>query len=731
MAINVVNLSPSSWQITIGDAPTILDLSPAVKSFEIGHPLAEIKTPLTWSGQMVLSERLVSSAAVSSAALTESIDDEINPGRWEMGAHPIRLYINGLHILTCRIGDDYAYNEVTREAAASLTDKLGLIDREHPSEPLADEFDSRAQKIQVGNSGALQIGVLPWPEFARHILRQSQTKLVSPILSPADLLTDGLDTSLKHGRSRIVGQPSLDGYSAAQYDASGSPARAIQEVFLLRQRWVWCNKNEQIDNKPYPIDLGTNPIAAIALEDLIAYERLPSPDPVKANSISVGGTGVERDTSGDVGEDGSEPWPKIFVKLGSDVNEDGDPIPGSEVELERKQVDKPAISRSGARWTKRQRERVWQSKGSAFPDQHAGSNTQFLRDDLSRIIRYDDEGFPLSATESTLTARGTLNYELFEDDTNLVEALAVESWRYNDRKQPISYRRQRQVPAFAITDSTESSNPRTSELEVIDWESIGVDSVRQVRLVWKAYGQGEGQEPFELVLDAGASGTELLPAPPAPPMLDASEAIKVFRRSITVRSSSSTPSDLPPEVYELNYVNNDEVLQNAGELILTLKRQRERRRRTTHAWIAALADYRPFRRIDLHTGAFVIDGLQIQIAEGSGVQVSYSANKVGTIPAVVKPKIELATTPGTPVTEPSIPPYVPPTPVPHYAIEFEPPGAEVIDREPGYDYVHAPDEGLTLETAASELGVVSWAFPLVLERDWSNLTLEDWIVLAG
>ena len=719
MVLNVVNLTPDSWRLTIGDDG--LDLTRAVLSLEIEHPLAEIKTPLTWSGQLTLSDRLH-----PSEALAESMDDEVNPGRWQMGAHPIRLYINGLHLLTCRIGDDYTYNEVTREAQASLTDKLGLINRDHPREILGDEFESRGTSVQYGSTQEFRFGILPWPEFAKHILRQSQTTLSSPILSPDDLLTGGLSTSVSGGG--LPGQPRIDGYSATQYDTNANPAVAIQEVFALRQRWVWCNRDEKIQSTRYPVNGRSGALAGIPLQDLIQYERFPAPDPVKAESVSASGSGIERDTN-----DAQEVWPQIIEKLGADTDGDGNAVPGSEVILERKRIDRPRISGGRGGWSRTQRERIWQAKGVAFPEQQAGNNSLFLREDRTKRTRYDGEGFPRSSTTTIRQARGTISPDLFEDDVSLVTTTESERWVYTDQMQPLDYRRTRLVPSFALSGETTSSALRISETESIDWERIGTGVVRQVRRVWKARGEGEGEEPFQLVLDENSSTNELLSAPPAPPMLDATKAVRVRRFSVRVRSNNDNNS-LPPEVYDFNYINNRQSLENAAELVLALKKQRERRRRVTHAWLNVLANYEPFQRIDLHNRAFIIDGLGLSIAvQDNGVQlaVSYSANSLGAIAEISKPKIPLAAAPGIPVTPPPEPTYTPPPPAPHYTVELDPPDEEPVERDPAYSYYHAPASEFSLSSGADEFGDASWAFPVVLGVNWENLTFDDWLAMAG
>jgi hypothetical protein len=118
-----LNFSVSNWQLTIGDDNW--DITHLVSQFTLRRPRAEISTPYSWQGSLVLENPL------NPALLAESLDDLENPQRWAIGIHAIKVRIEGRLITTLRI-KKYFYDEDNLAGQAELTDQLGLRDFESP-----------------------------------------------------------------------------------------------------------------------------------------------------------------------------------------------------------------------------------------------------------------------------------------------------------------------------------------------------------------------------------------------------------------------------------------------------------------------------------------------------------------------------------------------------------------------------------------------------------------------
>ncbi|WP_016949760.1 hypothetical protein [Anabaena sp. PCC 7108] len=116
-----LNFAVPNWQLTIGD----WDITHLVSQFTLQRPRVEISTPYSWQGSFVLDESL------NPELLAESLDDLVNPQRWAIGMHPIRVSIDGRLITTCRI-KRYFYDEDRYTGQAEITDQLGLRDFESP-----------------------------------------------------------------------------------------------------------------------------------------------------------------------------------------------------------------------------------------------------------------------------------------------------------------------------------------------------------------------------------------------------------------------------------------------------------------------------------------------------------------------------------------------------------------------------------------------------------------------
>jgi hypothetical protein len=125
--LNLTNLdkdiSPGQFKVLVGG----LDFTSFVTQVGIRRPKAEINTPYSWEGELVLSE------PINATLLPESLDDLQNPARWAIGVHPIQIYFGGVLFVTLRI-HRYFYDEKSRQGKAQLTDQLGLRDYMTPAE---------------------------------------------------------------------------------------------------------------------------------------------------------------------------------------------------------------------------------------------------------------------------------------------------------------------------------------------------------------------------------------------------------------------------------------------------------------------------------------------------------------------------------------------------------------------------------------------------------------------
>ena len=85
---------PIGSQLLMGNAPNVLDLTPAIAGFNLAQPLADLSKPLIWSASITLESVL---------DFPESFEKADNYSRWQRGKHPIRLYLYSTLICTLRL----------------------------------------------------------------------------------------------------------------------------------------------------------------------------------------------------------------------------------------------------------------------------------------------------------------------------------------------------------------------------------------------------------------------------------------------------------------------------------------------------------------------------------------------------------------------------------------------------------------------------------------------------
>jgi hypothetical protein len=117
----VLNFTPRSRQITIGG----YDFTDFVMNFKISRPLFDFGKAYSWTGDMTLV------TVLDGTTPPQSFDDWSNAQFWEIGYHPVVIWVNGFKVATLRI-TEYQWDEDDRLATLSLGDILTVSEWRSP-----------------------------------------------------------------------------------------------------------------------------------------------------------------------------------------------------------------------------------------------------------------------------------------------------------------------------------------------------------------------------------------------------------------------------------------------------------------------------------------------------------------------------------------------------------------------------------------------------------------------
>jgi hypothetical protein len=323
---------------------------------------------------------------------------------------------------------------------------------------------------------------------------------------------------------------------------------------------------------------------------------------------------------------GKKIWPKFFLNEGQDYDSDGRPIRGSVVILEEKEVRKPVITGSPKTgYTKRQVEIIRRSRGSVFPDTYPGSDVLFTAETKTIVSNYDREGYPLTETETIKRARGVINNDLHPGDTNL-DPVAIQTsgtWSYYADRIPRSHSVSTTGPGYGITGNGEDTGPEFYSSKQTNWERLGFEQYNEVVRGYKAVGDGEF--PFDRLIDDSQTSTRPLEGVPNPPMLDIQEPVGVRRYTFTLQSRPIGDQSAleAPEIVELPYVTNAHTARAAALFVATRKEHQRRPMAIGHPWVDGFHNYRPLKRVDIGSGAYLVDSLQLSGNADDGIKLEY------------------------------------------------------------------------------------------------------------
>lgn len=625
MHLNFLQPPATSW--TLGD----LDITPIVAEFAVRQPIAEIATPLIWSGDMTLAQRL-------GPPFPESLHELENPLRWERGQHPLVVRFWGAKFCTLRIAE-YFYDEDTFTARAALTDILGLLDFRSPP--------AECEGIVVGSQNK-------WQNIIKILLLQGSEIDGLPYLQEDNIL---FDSNLP------------DGFYESPIIKTGSYIKTAQEIAGGHGCFLWVDADENVRISRYPVNTPA-PINVLSRAQVDLYQRQPAPEG-PFDKVIVTGTKecVANCPKGD---------PPVLETYG--VLDGQKIVTGRETRTTKESgTSKLVVS------VKKE-----QALGDMFPDEHKGKISLVVSEQSEETHFYDAEGRTKKIVTRKDLPRGIALPDIPKyqgSDTLLTDAEKVEEEFFYGNASDGT----REAAGGQGTPATDDGVchrkvlttwgrfPITvdASMDIFDdagysgliireeveerWqggENVQPDAEKPPCLRWRytrtTKRRGTTESTLNIVRDGETQTTTRKgPGALATVQLESSEDSTPSggptrepdapMGTVALKGEASlTPANyqtFAPRQSEVNvsWLTSNANAQRLAELLAKLQWQRRFSRFISHPvyeWFAL--GWRPFIRLDVHKGSWIVDGLAIACAGGEA-EFSWIGNLLGEIPEIPIP----------------------------------------------------------------------------------------------
>jgi hypothetical protein len=625
---------PPDFQLLMGDAPNVLDLTPALASFNLAQPLCALGTPLIWSASITI-------AAV--AGFPESLDKVDNFSRWQRGKHPIRLFLYGELIVTLRLRS-YHYDADTGMAEITATDLLGLLDFERTASANAS-FKTQSKVVY---DGPLLYPFMPRLLALRNVLINGSVLNGVQYIRDEQIITSNLPDRQPNG------QP--DGFTVDQGTGKTNPIVHAQEIVDGLGFWAWCDPEESIRFAKYPTD-AVVPARRYAYGEVEEFKpKEPDFDASPPSTVTAIGTHI------------------VSVKVLNKSNpEEARLIPPGfgvsyPIVTEAKGDDGIVVQRTtryGSANDPYNRVIVEKSLASLMPDDHPDDNTLIVANDRSNTADYNEQGYLDQLTTIDLQPLGAIASETFPGETAFGETLTTESWRYDSNGVPLEKEIISVRPGYAVFgDEAAGSGATFYEGEVETWTPIGTRKYEHLIVKSKPRGTiADTKNPYDATPSiVQPTEPDFLDAPPSAPRKPATDP--------AVAKPQKADANVAPKGETEGYAGRKSIirfsccigLDNAAA-IAQQQAHIEWQRHAAYNVVRPfdpLCDLKfvPLQREDVHNRSLVRDGYTITIGS-DGLSVAYTGNLMGKIAAIPQPYEAPAIVPILPTIAVPVPPAMP------------------------------------------------------------------------
>jgi len=603
---------PIGSQLLMGNAPNVLDLTPAIAGFNLAQPLCALSKPLIWSATIMLNAVL---------GFPESLDKVENYARWQRGKHPIRLYLYSTLICTLRL-KTYHFDADTGQAEISATDILGLLDFDRTASANAS-FKTQSQIIYNGP--------LLYP-FMPRLLALKNVLINGSVLNGVQYLLDSQIITSNLPDRQPNGQP--DGFTVDQGTGKTNPINHAQEIVDGLGYWMWCDPQENIRFAKYPID-AVAPARRYAIAEVEEFKpKEPDFDESPHATVTAIGTQI------------------VNVKVLNKSNPEEARLipPGFGVEypiVTEAKGDGGIVVQRTTRYGNEKdpynRVIVEKSLSSLMPDDYPDDGTLIIANDRTNTADYNDQGYLIQLTTVDLQPLGAIASDTFPGETALVATLTTESWRYDSNgvpkeKEIISLR-----PGYAVfADKAAGGEPTFYGGELETWTPIGCRKYEHLIIKTQPRGTiADAANPFDATPSiVQPTEPDFMDAPPEGPRKPASDPV--------VARPQKGEAKVAPDGEALTHTGSSEIIRfscciglDNAQAIAQQQANIEWQRHAAYNVVRPfdpLCDlgFVPFQREDVHNRSLIRDGYTIAIGS-DGLSVAYTGNLIGTIATVPAP----------------------------------------------------------------------------------------------
>ena len=622
---------PAGSQLLMGDAPNVLDLTPAIAGCKISQPLADLKQPLNWSATITLEAVL---------GFPESLDKVDNHARWQRGKHPIRLYLYSTLICTLRL-KTYHFDADTGQAEITATDLIGLLDFERTVSANAN-FKASAQVVY---NGPLLYPFMPRVLALKNVLINGSLLNGVQYLQDAQIITSNLPDRQPNGQ--------LDGFTVDQGTGKTYPIQHAQEIVGSIGYWMWCDAAENIRFAKYPTQ-AVAPVRRYAYSEVEEFKpKEPDFDESPPATVTAIGTQI------------------VSAKALNKNNPDDKKLipPGFGVEypiVTEAKGDGGIVvqrtTRDGSDSDPYNRVTVEKSLSSLMPDDHPDDNSLVVANDRTNTEDYDDQGYLIQRTTVDLQPLGVIAKNSFPGETALTDTVTTEIWTYDDDGVPLQKEISSVRPAFAVfDDDAAGGSPTFYEGEIETWTAIGTRTYEHQVIKTIAKGRiADAANPYDATPSiVQPTEPEFINAPPQAPRKPATDPV--------VAKPQKAEAKVAPNGEAITHTGNSEIIRfsccvglDNAKAIAQLQANIEWQRHAAYNVVRPFdplcdLNFVPFQREDVHNRSLIRDGYTIAIGS-DGLSVAYTGNLMGTIATIPEPYEAPAIVPNLPTVAVPIPP---------------------------------------------------------------------------
>jgi hypothetical protein len=601
-------LQPANTRWELGD----LEISPIISEFSVRHPIAELTTPLVWQGDMVLAQKL-------GVPFSESLHELENPERWERGQHPLKLYFWNNLFLTLRIAE-YFYDEDTATAKATLTDLLGLLDYRSPP--------AECEGLEIGFQNR-------WQDVVRFLLVQGG-------------IIDGVTYLTKE--NILFDSDLTEGYYETPIIKTGSYVKTAQEIAGAHGCWLWVDKDEKVRISRYPVNT-PEPLSVLSRAQIDLYQRQPTPEG-PFDKVIVTGTkeAIANCPKGD---------PPIIETFGE--------MNGRKVLLSR-EIRK--VKETGDRKIVFQVHKD-QAKGDLFPDEHPGSLALITAENSIETRYFNEEGYATKIVSNKDIPQGVALKDIpkFKGKTALLTNAEKVEEEFFYTPDGVCYRKVKTTwgrfpiivdasddffddvdySGLIIREEIEErwiqkpSTPDPEKPPCLRWEYTRVTKRRTIEEKSSTIIRDGKAQTTTRKGPGGLSVVQSESSPDSTPSGGPTQDPKYPIGTVALKGEVA----LQPVGYQtfaprqtevnVNWLSSNANAQKVAELLAKLLWQRRFCRFISHPCYQWFCDgWRPFIRVDVHQGSWIVDGLAVACTEGEA-EFSWTGNFLGKIEEVAIP----------------------------------------------------------------------------------------------